>query len=148
MGKMRKLDISRIEAKNIERHLPKYQFCGPGTKVFTRLSQGEKGINDLDKACRIHDIEYLKYAGDNDGLREADRRLRRAARNIGGLAGTLVDKAFFLKQLGEKLHFFTLVGFAAKLSKNFTIPQQRMLGKLLYDKYILNKNIDLHAYYI
>ena len=124
------MDISRLEANNIERHLPNYQFCGPGTKVFTRLSRGEKGINKLDEACRIHDIEYLKYAGDNKGLREADNRLRKAARDIGGIAGTLVDKAFFMKQLGEKVHLFTPASFAEKLSKNLTVPEQRLLGNL------------------
>ena len=136
------MDISRLEAKNVERHLPKYQFCGPGTKVFTRLSRGEKGINILDEACRIHDIEYLKYAGDIEGLKQADNRLRKAAQNIGGVAAQLVDKAFFMKQLGEKIQ---PAGFAQKLSKNLTVPEQRLLGNLLYNKYVLNKNLDLHA---
>ena len=142
------MDISRLEAKNKELHLPRYQFCGPGTKAFTRLSRGDKGINKLDETCRIHDIEYLKYAGDSEGLREADRRLRNAAQNIGGIASTLVDKAFFMKQLGEKINLFTPAGFAEKLSKNLTIPEQRLLGNLLYDKYVKGKNIDLHSLFV
>ena len=142
------MDISRLEAKNKELHLPGYQFCGPGTKVFTRLNRGDKGINALDRACRIHDIEYLKYAGDNKGLKEADNRLRKTAQNIGGVASTLVDKAFFLKQLGEKVNLFTPAGFAERLSKNLTVPEQRLLGTLLYDKYVDNKRIDLHDLFV
>lgn len=39
----------------------KYSFCGPGTKVGQRLSEGYKGVNNLDKACKQHDINYSKY---------------------------------------------------------------------------------------
>ena len=144
---MRKIDVSKMVATNRELHIPRYQFCGPGTKVFTRLSRGEQGINELDRACRIHDIEYLKYAGDNEGLKQADMRLRRAAKNIGGPAAALVDKAFFMKQLGEKMHLFTPAGFAKMLSKKLTLPQQRLLGDLLYDKYVLNKNVNINPYF-
>lgn len=66
------MNISKLETKNVERYLPIYKFCGPGTKVFTLLSRGEKGINKLDEACLIYDIEYMKYDGDNEGLKQAD----------------------------------------------------------------------------
>lgn len=39
----------------------KYSFCGPGTKVEKRLKEGYQGINALDKACKQHDLYYLKY---------------------------------------------------------------------------------------
>lgn len=44
-----------------ELHLPGYQFCGPGTKLEKRLQRGDKGINDLDLACRNHDIAYASH---------------------------------------------------------------------------------------
>lgn len=42
----------------IELHLPGYQYCGPGTNLKKRLARGDPGINELDKACKEHDIAY------------------------------------------------------------------------------------------
>ena len=54
-----------VESENIENrsfnNTGKYSYCGPGTKVQKRLKEGYKGINSLDKACKQHDINYLKY---------------------------------------------------------------------------------------
>ena len=47
-----------INALPIELHLPGYQFCGPGTKLAKRLARGDKEINPLDAACKVHDIAY------------------------------------------------------------------------------------------
>jgi hypothetical protein len=44
----------------LELHLPGYNYCGPGTKLDKRLARGDKGINQLDEACREHDIAYSK----------------------------------------------------------------------------------------
>lgn len=41
-----------------EAHLPGYNYCGPGTKLKKRLARGDKGVNELDEACREHDIAY------------------------------------------------------------------------------------------
>lgn len=141
--KMKKKDLYELEKKNKEFHLPGYQFCGPGTKVFKRLKRGDQGINELDKACRLHDIQYLMYAGDNDKIKQSDNELRQKARNLGGIASFLVDKIFFFKRLGERSHFWTPAGFANMLSKKMTIPEQRIVGKLLYEKYINNEDIDI-----
>lgn len=42
----------------VELHLPGYQYCGPGTKLQKRLARGDPGINQLDTACKEHDIAY------------------------------------------------------------------------------------------
>ncbi|XP_060846234.1 uncharacterized protein LOC132925895 [Rhopalosiphum padi] len=47
-----------INSLPFEAHVPKYQYCGPGTKLKKRLDRGDKGINPLDTACRDHDIVY------------------------------------------------------------------------------------------
>lgn len=140
---MKTKDLYKLEKKNKELHIPKYQFCGPGTKVFKRLKRGDKGINKLDEACKLHDIQYLMYAGDNDGIKKADDELRSKARKLGGLAPFLVDKIFFFKRLGERAGLFSAAGFANMLSKKMTIPEQRIVGKLLYEKYINNEDIDI-----
>ena len=50
----------------------KYSFCGPGTKLDKRLSEGYTGVNSLDKACRNHDIAYSKYKKTKDRNRADD----------------------------------------------------------------------------
>ena len=44
----------------------KYSFCGPKTKVRKRLYEGYKGVNDLDKACKDHDIFYSNHKDTKD----------------------------------------------------------------------------------
>lgn len=51
---------SVINKLPFEIHLKDYNFCGPGTKLDTRLKRGDRGINKLDESCREHDISYSK----------------------------------------------------------------------------------------
>lgn len=62
----------------IELHIPGYQFCGPGTKLHQRLKLNHIGINKLDQACRIHDIEYNRFK-DLSSRHRADKVLERSA---------------------------------------------------------------------
>lgn len=62
----------------LELHLPGYNYCGPGTKLDKRLARGDKGINGLDEACKLHDIAYKQ----NESLHSrhnADLLLAKAA---------------------------------------------------------------------
>lgn len=64
-----------IDLLPFEAHLPGgYRYCGPGTKLAKRLARGDKGINPLDEACKIHDIAYSKYS-DSENRRKADSEL-------------------------------------------------------------------------
>ena len=67
-----------VDALPVELHLPGYRFCGPGTKLEERLARGDRGINQLDEACREHDIAYAQYK-DNESRRIADRKLAEKA---------------------------------------------------------------------
>uniref|UniRef100_A0A1B0FAX0 Uncharacterized protein n=1 Tax=Glossina morsitans morsitans TaxID=37546 RepID=A0A1B0FAX0_GLOMM len=51
-----------IKILPVELHLPGYQFCGPGTKLATRLARGEKGINphQADKMLTENARQRLK----------------------------------------------------------------------------------------
>lgn len=51
---------SLINKLPFELHLPGYQYCGPGTRLKTRLARGDPGINKLDSFCKSHDIAYSK----------------------------------------------------------------------------------------
>lgn len=67
-----------IDRLPFELHLPGYQFCGPGTKLHKRILRGERGINQLDKACMHHDIAYINK--DSETRREADLQLLNMAK--------------------------------------------------------------------
>lgn len=67
-----------IDKLPIELHIPKYQYCGPGTKLEKRLARGDPGINPLDAACKEHDIAYSKYKSSKDRA-HADKELQKKA---------------------------------------------------------------------
>ncbi|KAJ8977825.1 hypothetical protein NQ317_011909 [Molorchus minor] len=69
---------SLINKLPFELHLPKYQFCGPGTRLHKRLARGDPGINSLDKACREHDIAYSENSNLAD-RHKADYELEQRA---------------------------------------------------------------------
>lgn len=63
---------SLINKLPFELHLPSYQYCGPGTKLKKRLARNDPGINELDKACKQHDIAYSQSADVTDRNRADD----------------------------------------------------------------------------
>ncbi|GJQ66445.1 hypothetical protein Trydic_g13272 [Trypoxylus dichotomus] len=62
----------------IELHLPGYQYCGPGTKLKKRLARGDPDINQLDAACKAHDIAYSENK-DLEQRHKADKVLEEKA---------------------------------------------------------------------
>ncbi|KAJ8933573.1 hypothetical protein NQ318_015959 [Aromia moschata] len=88
----------------IEIHAPGgYRFCGPGTKLEKRLARGDRGINELDEACREHDIQYSKVK-EVEGRYVAYRELARK-----GIKRVFVKDA----SIGEKA---TALGVAGIMS--------------------------------
>lgn len=67
-----------IDKIPFELHVPKYQFCGPGTHLKKRLARGDQGINPLDSACREHDIAYSNHS-DSPHRSVADKILQKEA---------------------------------------------------------------------
>lgn len=70
---------SLINKLPFELHLPGYQYCGPGTKLQKRLARGDLGINQLDGACKQHDIAYSQNSNDLAARHKADYQLENAA---------------------------------------------------------------------
>lgn len=71
-----------IDALPVEVHLPGgYQYCGPGTRLKERLARSDPGINELDRACKRHDIAYSKFF-DTANRSKADRELGEKAWGI------------------------------------------------------------------
>ena len=50
-----------------EKHIPGYNYCGPGTRLDIRLDENDKPnpgnepVNDIDKTCYKHDIDYRDH---------------------------------------------------------------------------------------
>ena len=63
----------------VELHLPGYNYCGPGTKLKARLTRGDRPINQLDAACKEHDIAYSQNTNDMNARHTADRTLAEKA---------------------------------------------------------------------
>ena len=66
---------SLINSLPFELHIPKYQYCGPGTALSKRLARGDPGINPLDKACKEHDIAYAQNRERGEARTKADKIL-------------------------------------------------------------------------
>lgn len=105
-----------IDKVPVELHLPTYQFCGPGTHLEKRLKRGDLGIDELDKACREHDISYSKYS-DSEKRNEADNILiRKAAERLKSKHSNLKEKiAAFIVFLLMKAK--TKIGMGTKRRK-------------------------------
>lgn len=68
-----------------EKHLPGYNYAGPGTDVHRRRRMGVVPMNRLDRAALAHDIVTeprgpYTSKGHGPALRRADRALMREAR--------------------------------------------------------------------
>lgn len=71
------VDVQKwIGKTGIEFHWPGYQYMGPGTKLKKRLTRGDPGINQLDRAAKQHDIDYSKSRNLRD-KHIADRKMIR-----------------------------------------------------------------------
>lgn len=63
----------------LELHLPGYNYCGPGTRLQERLLRGDRGVNELDEACKQHDISYANSSKLED-RHKADFKLMNMAK--------------------------------------------------------------------
>lgn len=84
---------------------PIHPHCGPGNKISTVKSE-----NEIDEACRQHDIEYLKYQklGKNPYIEfnKADERFITKMESIGGLYASAYAEVFkFKKEFARGNHF-------------------------------------------
>lgn len=70
---------SLINNLPFELHIPGYQYCGPGTKVIKRVTRGDQGINQLDSACKKHDLAYLHNRDNLSARHQADKELEHSA---------------------------------------------------------------------
>lgn len=142
------IEYRELEKSNIPKHLPGYNYCGPGTKVVTSILDNIKPINDLDCGCQIHDFEYMEFAGDREKLEESDSKLIEVSKNwrkdksyinqrrswfgkiYDWIVSKGVEKTFAGKKMLEKLKIIDPVEFTRKLSKK-SIEEDREMGAYL-----------------
>ena len=85
-------------------------FSGPGTSLDIRLGRGDRGINKVDEATRIHDLDYLKIALSKDNNKEkikasrvADKKLLNKSKKIGGFDGRTTNTLLKIKNMSEDI---------------------------------------------
>lgn len=94
-----------------EMHIWGYRYCGPNTNLESRLASNEPGINELDCACKEHDIAYnesseheWRYNADKLLVLKAIRRVYAKDSRIGErLAASLVTMLISFKLLFSKI---------------------------------------------
>jgi len=58
-----------------------YSFCGPGTKYEQRIREGYRGINELDRMCKLHD-QFYNENPDTESRNVSDVALAHRAHEI------------------------------------------------------------------
>ena len=137
----------------VELHIPKYQYCGPGTKLSKRLARGDPGINPLDQACKEHDIAYSKNRESGEERSKADKILaNRAWEKVKASDSSFGEKSAAMIVTGA-MKLKTKFGMGLKKKrKNRTCSKRkrktafgvkRKYGKRRVKKKSKNKNIQL-----
>lgn len=91
---------SIINKLPFEAHIPGYQYCGPGTNLEKRLKRNDPGINELDRACKAHDIAYSQ-TNDVAERNQADKVLaKKAWERVKSKDAKLSEKAAALSVAG------------------------------------------------
>lgn len=106
--------IDRICESLPEMHLWGYRYCGPNTNLEQGLASNEQGINELDCACKEHDIAYNESSdpewrcnADKLLVLKAIRRVYAKDSQIGErLAASLVSLLISIKLALSKIRFF------------------------------------------
>lgn len=139
-----------IDSLPVELHIPGYSFCGPGTRLAERLAAGDRGINQLDAACREHDISYSKHKDLTD-RHKADKILEeRAWTRVKSKDGKFGERtAAWAVTNAMKLKRKLGMGIKKKKKKhnfrqNVIAPVKKVLkSKKLRSKNFLNEGIKL-----
>ena len=95
----------------------KYSFCGPGTRYEQRIREGYKGINELDKMCKLHDQFYNENKDTKDRNMSDVALAHRAdeiARDLNFDDVQRKDARFISGIMKTKAH----LGFGVKTSNN------------------------------
>jgi hypothetical protein len=96
-----------------EMHIPGYNFLGPGTQVEARVKRGDRGINALDEAARIHDIEQMAFIDNYRLKKESDDKFAKTIVSIIKAYSVFLNKKIAQQKL-EKIGTFSPLGTLTK----------------------------------
>lgn len=88
--------------------LTRANFCGPGTHLRARQARGDKGVSQIDEACKVHDMLY-SIAKSSEDVRKADERLIKdidEATDAGSAQKAVLKAGIRAKTLGEDIGLF------------------------------------------
>lgn len=81
-------------------HFAQYQYCGPGTNLAKRLKRNDPGINELDRACKEHDIAYTKTTSTRERNHFDDILARKAWKRVKSSDASIGERAVALSVAG------------------------------------------------
>ena len=81
-----------------------YNFCGPDTRLVSRLKRGDPPLDPVDAVCKQHDIDYAKAENVEDVM-SADKKM---ISKLGGVRGhtmmkNIIKTGMQAKQLAHKV---------------------------------------------
>jgi len=86
-----------------ELHIPGYNYCGPGTQVYQRITRGDLPVNELDLGCQFHDVDYMRFDGDNANLMKSDRLLIDKAKKVIDNCDNILSKSNIIGTVLSKI---------------------------------------------
>lgn len=115
-----------------EIHIKGYSYCGPNTDLVSRLAQGEVGVNELDSACKEHDIAYAasrdlerRYQADKILVLKAFSRVYAKDSRIGERITALIVCGL----IGIKVIFSKIELYMHRLRKCLTVKLRKKAVK-------------------
>lgn len=125
---------SLINKLPFELHIPGYNYCGPGTKLQSRLARNDLGINPLDEACKVHDIAYAnsplledRHKADKILEKAASQRLSSRDANIGEKMAALGVKG--VMKMKRKLGMGLKKNSKTKTKKGGALKKSRKISQ-------------------
>ncbi len=93
------VESGRIKETTSERHFPLLNYMGPGTHIVERINNRIMPVGRADAAAMVHDINYLRFAGDEEAISRADDLFIRESgfglQGVTGKVGILLKKTLF-----------------------------------------------------
>ena len=115
-----------------EKHLPSYNYLGPGTRLDIRLTEnnlpkpGEEPINEIDRLAYIHDLAYQKSSNIQDRHR-ADLNMIEGLKGLQNLSfPQKLIKFMIIKLFKAKIK----LGHDTYVSPQLTLQGQQAQGDL------------------
>jgi hypothetical protein len=123
-----------------EMHLPLYtsegfkmgQFIGPKTNLITRLKRGDKGVSDVDRTAKRHDIEFT-LAENIEQVRSADLKMLENLRKIRARGSdysiniSAAESGIENKLKGEMIGLLQQGSFSSKKGASLSITDRKLL---------------------